>query len=106
MSRNTSGVLQQPCQVKLIPRHERRIPLREVVVEVDWPTGAFITLARSWTRLPDPPGVCLRWNRIAEMLEAVEHPHSDVFDTILVARHDAAAYFAVRAVLPLLVQLT
>ena len=45
----------------------------------------FVEIRRARAGLTDPSGVCLRWDHVTEMLEAVEDVHRAVLDPVLVA---------------------
>src|SRR4051794_7750348 len=60
-----AGALQEPRDVDQVPRHERRVPVREVVVRT---AGAGVEVAGAGAGLADPPRVRLRRDREAEVL--------------------------------------
>src|SRR5947207_5212459 len=94
--RNAARVLQHARKVQQVPGHERGVAVGEVVVR---PAGSRIQIGRSGSGLADPPGVGLRWNRVSQVLQAVQHVHGAVLDAVLVAGDQAAAHPAVVRVL-------
>ena len=89
-------------EVHQVPRHERRVAPRELVLE---PAAARVGVARPRAGLADPSAVGLRRDHVAEVLQRVQHVHRDVLDAVLVARDDHAADAAVVDPLALVVQL-
>ena len=63
------GVSQHSCEVHEVPCHERRVAVREVVLRS---TAALVEVRRTGAGLADPPGVGLRRDRVADVLQRVE----------------------------------
>src|SRR5690606_7715531 len=59
------------------------------------PVGELVAVARPGAGLADPAGIGLRWDDVAQVLEAVEHVHGAVLDAVLVAADEAPADAAV-----------
>ncbi len=94
------AVLEHPRQVHQVPAHEGRVGVGEVVVQPD----AVVAVAGSGSRLADPARVGLRRDRVAHVLEAVEHVGRAVLDAVLVAGDQTAAHAAVEDRLARVVQ--
>src|SRR5665647_3401985 len=101
--RDATGPLDQLRQVHEVPGHERCVAVGEVVLGT---TRTLIQVGRAWPDLPDPSGVGLRRDDVAEVLEAVEDVHGAVLDAVLVAGDQRATDPAVERVLTVLVELT
>src|SRR5688572_16166017 len=99
--RHPAGVLEQPGEVQQVPRHERRVPVREVVVR---PTRSRVEVRRAGAGGTDPAGVGLWWDRVADVLQGVEHVLGAVLDAVLVAGDQAATDPAVVEVLAAVVE--
>ena len=79
-----------------VPGHECGVAVGEVVVR---PTGSWVKVGGPGPGLPDPAGICLRRDRVAEVLQAVEDVHRAVLDAVLVAGDEASPDPAVVGVL-------
>ena len=78
--------------MQAIPGHERDMTVREVIFRT---TRTFVKITRPRANLTDPAGICLGWNRKADVLEAVENITATMFDAILVSGNHGRADFAV-----------
>ena len=94
-------VLEHAREVQQVPRHERRVAVREVVLGS---AGAGIEVARPGPGLAEPAGVGLRRDHVAEVLQRVEDVHRAVLGAVLVAGDQAAADAAVVGVLAVVVE--
>lgn len=68
--RDASGVREQAGQVHQVPGHERGVAVGEVVVR---PSGPRVEVGRTGPCLADTPGVRLGRDRVADVLQRVEH---------------------------------
>ena len=75
MDRDPARILQHACQVQEIPRHEGGVAIGEIVFK---PARALVEVGRAWTGLADPPGVGLRRNDVAQVLERIQDVHGAV----------------------------
>src|SRR5690348_4589324 len=65
-------VLEHSSDVEEVPGRERRVPLREVVLRS---SGPLVEIARTRSRLADPPGVRLRRDHVTQVLQRVQDVH-------------------------------
>src|SRR5215212_7927066 len=86
LSRYTPGVLDHLRHVHQVPGHERRVPVREVVLG---PPRSEIQIRGARAGLSYPSRVGLRWYCVAQMLERVEDVHRAVLGPVLVAGDEA-----------------
>ena len=70
VARDAAGVLEHPGEVHQVPGHERGVAVGEVVLG---PAAAGVEVRRPGSGLTDPAGVRVRRDRVADVLEAVEH---------------------------------
>ena len=64
VSRHAAGILQHPREMHQVPSHEGGISLREIVVQ----PYAAVAIGRTGARLPDPTGIGLWRDDVAEVL--------------------------------------
>ncbi len=93
---NPARVLQHPGDVQQVPRHERGVPVGEVVLG---PTRSGIEVRRPGPGFADPAGIGLRRNHVAEVLQRVQDVHRAVLDPVLVAGDETASDSSVVRVL-------
>src|SRR5207253_2599201 len=93
---DASGVLEDSREMDEVPGHERRIPVREIVL---WTAGSGVEVGRPRPGFADPAGVGLRRDRVADVLQRVEHVLRTVLDAVFVSGDEAAGDAAVVQVL-------
>src|SRR6185436_7935654 len=71
-----------------------------------WAARPFVQI--TWPRAngANPAGIGLGGNGVAEVLQAIQHIHGTMFDSVFVAGNQTAADFAIVGILPCLVQKT
>ncbi len=102
MGGDAAVVLQQAREVHQVPRHERGVPVGEVVVAT---AAGVVEVRGARAGLADPAGVGLRRDRVPEVLQRVEDVHRAVLDAVLVPGDQAPADPPVVGVLARLVEL-
>jgi hypothetical protein len=93
--------LRNTGHVHQVPRHQGGIAVGEVVIRA---AGPRVQVGRARPGFTDPAGVSLQRDGVPEVLQAVEHIHRAVLDSVLIASDQAAANAAVVRVLARLVE--
>lgn len=99
-------VFQHARRVQQVECHEGVVFLGEFIVEAGARSVVLvIAIGRAGACFANPAAIGLWRDRNADVLYRLEHAHSNVFDAVLVARHNGAADFAVKGILALVVGL-
>lgn len=98
--------LELMSRVHQVPRHKRRVALRELVVEPGpGSVLALIAVAEPRPRFSNPTGVGLWRDHVSDVLQRIENAHRTMLDAILIASNEAPANASVVGVLTGVIEL-